>query len=535
MGQGFRRTRRQFVQSALAVAAGSALPGAREATAQAAGAARLKVGLTPPANQVTMGYLGQSADTGPQQPMYEYLIRSDRFTGALGSDLATEWERSPDGKTWRFKLRPNISFHDGSRLTAADVPFSWQLLTGQDSRATSAALWRELIKSINDIKVINDLEVVFNLARPEPELLYYLCQAQGFMIYSKAYWDKVGAAGYRQKPVGTGPFKFREFKAGEYILYDRVESHWRQTPEFRELQMFFMPEDITRLAALLSGEIHIAEIPRAVQNQAVARGMKILASTRPAVQTFGAFGGNYLADRGKPNNGPLTNKLVREAMNIAINRQEINEQIYGGRGVIEIVQPYQPDDPITNPAWKPYPYDPARARQLLAQAGYASGFDFEMSVVTPPGFPEFPSVVEAMAMYFKAIGIRPKLVQMEVATLVTKQRTMDFRNVLSSNRQSLQPLFYYVPANYWSKLTIHFFEDPYIEERMERLANSVDDKERFQMLREVGDFLYNEYATLPLLFLNAEVAADPKVVAEYKADIGAFGASVGHEYTKATR
>ena len=529
-------TRREFLKLGIAATAGSTLLGPQAAWAQAASAAgRLRVGLTPPANQVTMGYQGQTNDTGPLQPMFEYLVMSDRATGELKPGLATSWERSTDGKTWRFKLRPDIPFHDGTRFAARDVAFSWQLITAQDARATAAGLWRQLVKTVDDIQIVNDQEVVFNLSRPEAELAYYLSQAQGFMIYSKAYWDKVGAAGYAKAPVGTGPFRFREFKPGEYILYERVENHWRQTPEFRELQLMYMPEDATRLAALLAGEIQIAEIPRAIQNQALARGMKIETSTRPAALIFSAFGGNTLGAEKGDAKAPLTNKLVRQAMNLAINRQELNEQMFGGRGEIEVVQGYQRDDPAFNPAWKPYPYDPQRAKALLAQAGYLNGFEFEMLVVSPPGFSELPSVLEAIAIYFKEIGLRPKLVQTDVAGLINRQRGMTLQNALASNRQAAEPSFSYVPAKYSSKGVNHYYEDPFIEQRLARFAQSVDSAERLQILKEIGNLLYDEYATLPLLYLYGEVAIDPRVVAEYKADIGAFGASVGHEFTKAAK
>ena len=534
MAQTRPKTRREFVQLALTAAAGSALTTyTTPASAQALPVTRLRVGLTPPANQVTLGYRGQGADNGQLSPMCEALVGSDRFTGELVPQLATSWQRSADGRTWTFKLRPNTPFHDGTIFSAKDVPFSWQLLTSPASRASNAPVWRGLVKSVDDIKVVNDLEVVFNLARPEPELLYFLSPAVGMTIYSKDYWDKVGEAGYAKLPIGTGPFRFREFKPGEYILYERVENHWRQTPEFKELQFLYMPEDATRLAALLNGEIHIAEMPRALQSQAVARGMKIAASTLPAVQVSGYFGGNNLAARGAPGGGPLTNVLVRQAMNIAVNRQEINEQIYGGRGTIEIVQPYQPEDPAFNPAWKPYPYDPAKAKALLAQAGFPNGFDFDMTVVTPPGFPEFPDLVQALAIYFKQVGLRPRLLPMEMAALIDRQRAATLQNTLASNRQSIQPLYFYVPNNYSSKGVQHFFEDPYFESAFTKFRESVDEVERLQILKDVGNFLYEQYATLPLLFLYAEVGVNPKVVAEYKADIGFFGASVGHEYTKA--
>jgi ABC-type transport system substrate-binding protein len=388
-------------------------------------------------------------------------------------------------------------------------------------------VFRRLIGSAEKIEIVNDHEVVFHLDKSEPELPYYL--TQGFSIYSKDYWDAVGQSGYSAKPIGTGPFKFVEFRPSQYILYHRVENHWRKTPEFAELQLYYMPEDSTRLAALLANEIHIAEIPRALQSQAVGRGMKIVPSTRPAAIVAAKFGGNLLNPKGTP--GPLANTLVRQAMNMAVNRNEINEQIFNGRGTVAVVEAFQPTDPEYDPSWKPYAFDPGRAKDLLVQAGYPNGFAFDMTVVSPPGFPEIPTVVEAMGIYFTNIGLKPNLVQLEWQEMINRQRAANFYNTVYTSRQSIKPLFQAMEY-FWSKSVYHFFEDAYLEERVNRIQNSLDPKERSTIIREVGDFLYKSHATMPLLYVDAEVAVNPSVVAEYKADIGAFGAAVGHEYTK---
>jgi peptide/nickel transport system substrate-binding protein len=521
-------SRRQLLRTAAAAGIGApALLGA-SAPALAQKTTRLKVALTPPATQATLPFMTENESSGPLQPMFEFLTISDRFTGEIVPGLASEWQSSPDAKDWRFKLRQSVPFHDGRLFSAKDVVKSWELVIATDSRTTSAAIFRKLMPSADRIEVVNDHEVVFHLIASEPDLPYYL--TQGLVIYSRDYWDSAGRDGYAAKPVGTGPFRFVEFKPGQHILYRRVDKHWRQTPEFAELQLFYMPEDTTRLAALLAGEVHIAEISRSVQNQAVARGKKIVTSTRPAGIVSAKFGGNIINAKGTP--GPLTNKLVRQAMNIAVNRDEINKQIFGGRGRIAVVEGFQATDPQYNKDWKPYVFDPAKAKALLAEAGFANGFSFDMTVVTPPGFPEIPTVVEAMSIYFTNIGLKPNLVEMEWAQLINHQRAADLYNTVFTARQSIKPLFQGMQY-FWTKSVYHFFEDPYLEQRVDRFVKSVDPKERDTIMREVGNFVHDAHATLPLLYLDAEVAIDPTVVAEYKADIGPFGASIGHEYTKA--
>jgi len=522
----FGRARRNFIKGTGAAIAGSVLvAGFGQAFAQGT-TTRLKVALTPPSTQTTLGFQTENSGTGPLQPMFEMLVARDRLTGELGPMLADSWTMAEDGLSWTFKLRQGVTFHDGSPFVAADVVFSWEQNTSEESRVSTANVFRK----ITAVEVVSDSEVILRLESPEIELPYFLTQA--FLIYSKAYWDKVGLEGYRQQPVGTGPFKFKEFREGEFILYERVEDHWRQTPEFAELQLFYMPEDTTRLAALLTGEVHIAEIPRSVQNQAMARGKEIARSTGTPALVAARFGGNNVKESGEAPSGPLTDPKVREAMNIAVNREEINEQFFAGRGEVAIVDSYRAADAAFDPSWQPYVFDPERAKALLAEAGYADGFDFDMTVVNPPGFPEIPSVVEAMAIYFTNIGLRPHLVQTEVADQNKLQRARDLNNTLFSNRQSVKPLFQAMEY-FWTKGIYGFFEDAYLDEQVNRMQASLDVAERDQIIKEIGAHLHEVHSSIPLLYIYAEVATDPSVVAEYTADIGAYGASVGHEYTKA--
>ena len=140
---------------------------------------------------------------------------------------------------------------------------------------------------------------------------------------------------------------------------------------------------------------------------------------------------------------------------------------------------------------------------------------------------DFLSHPIALATLFRTFCTLPPT----VAENTNRQRAADFYNTVWSSRQSLRPLFRAIEF-FWSKSTYHFFEDPYIEEHMDRFSKSLDPQERSTLMREIGDFAYKAYATMPILYAYGEVAIDPNVVAEYKVDMNEFGASVGHEYTK---
>ena len=141
--------------------------------------------------------------------------------------------------------------------------------------------------------------MVFRLTQVAPEFVETISANTDLPIESKARWDAGGKELYGQKVVGTGPFEFVERKVGSHVLYKRVENHWRKTPEYKELEFRWVPEDVTRLATLISGEVQVSDVPRALQKDAAAKGMQVLTSKLPAIQHQWQFGGMYFASPDK--------------------------------------------------------------------------------------------------------------------------------------------------------------------------------------------------------------------------------------------
>ena len=334
---------------------------------------RLKLSVVPPINQVTVQYQTAMSSGGPLRPGHEYLTGLDRFDGRQIPQLATEWKIENNYQSWRFKLQEGVTFHDGSRFTARDIPFTFGLIAGETSVASSSKFMRLLIDSEDSFEVVDDHELVINTTRPEVNLTYFWSDDLDMQIESKTYWDKVGGEeGYSASPVGTGPYRFVEFTEGVGILYERVEDHWRKTAPFPEVEIFYTPEDFTRVAQLLAGEVHVATIPRGLKRQVTAEGKKIIRATLPSFQVMAFIGGQYLEDGGKRElDDPLTNLKVRQALNLSINRQEINEEIFGGVGEIMAVHAFSPylTGDAYDPSWEPYPYDPGAGQGIAGGGG----------------------------------------------------------------------------------------------------------------------------------------------------------------------
>ena len=264
---------------------------------------RLRIAIAPLGWDTNYTWLQSRSGQLDKRPALEYLVGIDRHTGAYIPELAEKWEMSPDGKRWTLTLRKGVKFHNnGGEFTAKDVRHSIFLISQPESVQTDAGLWRSMMgidkddsieavakKVEKNVEIIDDHQVVINTKFATPELIDTISANADLGMESKARWDAGGKELYGQKVVGTGPFEFVERKISSHVLYKRVENHWRQTPEFKELEFRWVPEDVTRLATLLGEEVHISDVPRALQSDAAAKGMKIITSRLPAIMHGWSF------------------------------------------------------------------------------------------------------------------------------------------------------------------------------------------------------------------------------------------------------
>ena len=487
---------------------------------------RLKLSVVPPINQVTMQFLGAATSGAHLRPMHEFLVGKDRIDGSLINILATEWEGTNNFQTWRFKLQKDVKFHDGTPFTAKDFVLTWNLMLREDAVATGLnKTLATLGGDTNPFEIVNDHEFVINLTRPEVELPYNLSDDRQVMVYSNDYWDAQGLDGYKSKPVGTGPYQFVSFQEGVGIIQERVPyAHWRQDGPFQELEILFVKEDATRVAQLLAGEVHAATIPRALGNQVLAAGKKVIRSTLESFEVVAFIGGQYLEPE-RDDTDPLTKLDVRKALNLAVNREEINNEIFGGAGELQSVWNFSPAMSLDayDTSWTPYPYDPAQAKELLAAAGYTKGFNLKIMTAKLGGVPELPDVAEALFGYWRAIGITPTLENPEFSVINKKFRNFDLHNTVWTQRNTARPTFASFGTFHHSSGIVHSYHDPFIEEMWPKFQSSTDANERRTILRSLGQHTYDAYATIPIVFLFGEVAVDPDVIMDYKSNIGSMG------------
>ncbi|MBI3325103.1 MAG: ABC transporter substrate-binding protein [Nitrospinae bacterium] len=502
---------------------------------------RLRIAVAPLGWDTNFTWLQSRSGMLDKRPALEYLIGVDRNTGAYIPELAEKWEMAPDGKSWTLTLRKGVKFHEKwGEFTAKDVRHSIFLIAQPESVQTDVGLWRSLMgigkaDSIEDVakkveegvQIVDDYRVILRTTFAAPELVDNLSAKADLVMESKARWDAGGKELYGQKVVGTGPFEFVERKVSSHVLYKRVEKHWRKTPEYKELEFRWVPEGVTRLATLLAEEVHISDVERAVQQDALAKGMKIIPSKLTAIGHEWFFGGLYFATPEKLDaKVPFVDKRVRQAMNMAINRNAIANAILGGRVEPMRVSRVHPKEDsalwpgIYNPEWDArfdgmYGYDPAQAKALLQQAGYGAGFEFTVYLYTLPGLPEIVDIGQAVALDWQAIGLKPKLVEIDFPRVREAYRTKSIHGAVWALRGSANALNIVRIFNKAQGSVVYAYEHPFIEERLEALGKVVDPAERARLLREIGDHKFTEFAAMPMFWLHAEAGVNPKYIAEY--------------------
>jgi ABC-type transport system substrate-binding protein len=503
---------------------------------------RLKIAVAPLGWDTNFSWLQSRSGMLDKRPALEYLVGIDQNTGAYIPQLAEKWDMAPDGKSWTITLRKGIKFHDNwGEFTAKDVRHSIFLITQPESVMTDAGLWRTLMGITKDdttleaveqkvaqmVEIVDDYKVIIHTKAVAPELVDSISANNDLVMESKARWDKGGKELYGQKVVGTGPFEFVERKVGSHVLYKRVENHWRKTPEYPELEFRWVPEGVTRLATLIAGEVHISDIDRALQKDAIAKGMKIVPSKQTAIGHEWLFGGLYFATPDKLNmKQPFTDKRVRQAMNMAINRKAIADNILGGKVQPMLVTRFNPkaDEAlwpgIWNPDWEKrfdelYGYNPKKAKALLAEAGYKNGFEFTVYLYTLPGMPELIDIGQALALDWQEIGLQPKLIEIDFPRVREQYRTKSIHGAAWPLRGSPNALNLLRIFNKARDSVVYAYEHPYIEERLAALNSVVDKAERARLLREIGEHKFTEFADMPFFWLYAEAGVNPQYIADY--------------------
>src|SRR6266478_4833013 len=330
----------------------------------------------------------------------------------MGPSLAESWRESPDGKTYEFRLRAGLRFHNGDPVTAEDVRFSFERYKGAGAKI--------LQERVRQVEVVSPLVVRFQLKEPWPDFMtfYGTTATAAGIVVPKKYLTEVGDDAFKKHPVGAGPYRFVSHKPGVEVVLEAYPGYWRKVPQVKRVIMKSVPEGTTRVAMLKNGEADIAFALDGEDALNVKRDSRLqLVPSKHASIYWIEF-----ADQWDPKS-PWHDKRVRLAVNYALNRQAINEvSCLGFCPPAGVIVPRVMEFALQT---QPLPYDPQKAKQLLAEAGFPNGIDAGDFVPTPP----FVTTAEAATNYLGAVGIRTKMRLMERAAFLAAWREKKLRGL----------------------------------------------------------------------------------------------------------
>jgi peptide/nickel transport system substrate-binding protein len=409
--------------------------------------------------------------------------------------LATSWKVSPDGKEVEFVLRKGVQFHTGEPFTAKDVQFS------HERGLKLSSTYQRTMRYLESFIVVDDYRVKFRFKSPDAQFL----PSRATPIESKSYYDKVGEDKFLREPVGTGPYKFVKWDPGQYVELKINENYWGEKPAVKEARFAFVKEDTTRVSMLKAKEADmISECPFMLVKEVEKAGYKTARlSTHPSVSVqFHTYNPKV----------PWYDKKVRLAIAMAIDSKSMVSNLFQN----------VPTNPVRLNTWelgydkdlKPYPYDPAKAKKLLAEAGYPNGFEMPLYYFVGRASGQ-KETAEAVALYLNAIGIKCKVEGIEAARMIEKVRDWHksteavFAGVATVPTANYPDPTQALEIGFYSQSPIAFYKNPAFDVVLELARGALDDKKRGEMIKRAFRILHEDVASV-LLWNNVTVFVTQK-------------------------
>jgi peptide/nickel transport system substrate-binding protein len=412
----------------------------------------------------------------------------------MGPSLAESWSESPDGKTFEFKLRPGLKFHNGDPVTAEDVKFSFERYKGAGAKTMHDHVQR--------VDVVSPLVVRFVLKEPWPDFMtfYGTTASAAGLVVPKKYLTQVGDEGFMKHPIGAGPYKFVSHQPGIEIVLEANTGHWRRVPNVKTVVMRSVPDANTRAVMLRSGEADISYVLDGPDAEAIKRDgrFQVVASKHASIFWL------EFADQWDPKS-PWHDRRVRLAVNHALNRQQINEAACLGLcPPAGVIVPRVMDFALQV---EPPAYDLARAKKLLAEAGYPNGLDAGEFVAIPG----FPTVAESVLNYLNAAGIRMRMRAMERAAFYADWKDKKLRGLFMTAVGNSGNAASRVESFIQSRGAYAYGGYPEIDDLFVQQERERDVKKREALLFKIQQLTIDRVMFAPVMDLRALMGIGPRI------------------------
>ncbi len=410
------------------------------------------------------------------EPLVEFDYQQARFVGRL----AESWEYR--GKEWEFKLRKGVRFHDGSSLTSEDVAFSIDRMKNDKK-----SLQRRSFRNVQEVRTPDEHTVV--VVTKKPSVTFLSRGVRNRFVMSKAVADKYGQD-VDKHPTGTGPYKFVSFKRDGELVLTRNDDYWGRKPAVRDLVWRKVVEVSSRMAGLEAGQTDVMDRVPVHEVARLNRNPRVGVRSVPGLRIyFFAFNVNYK---------PWDNKLVRQAANHCVDADAIVKNIFDGNG--EVLQgPVGPRVIGYNPDVKRYPYDPGKARELLAKAGHPDGVDVKLHF-SPGKYEKDTELVQVVANQMSKGGFRVEIVPQEWVVFwgrggVNGGKVPFYYIGRGSVLDADTPLYQYFRTG-GSKRTN--FSHAEFDQLVDAEQAESDEAKRLSILRKMSEVIMDEAPLIPL-------------------------------------
>jgi peptide/nickel transport system substrate-binding protein len=411
----------------------------------------------------------------------------------MAPSLAESWTQSKDGLVYEFVLRKGARFHNGDPVTAEDVKFSFGRYKGAGNKS--------LKERVASVEAVDAQRVRFRLKQPWPDFMtFYGTPATGAAwIVPKKYVEQVGVEGFKKAPIGAGPYKFVSFKPGVELVLEAFDGYWRKTPAVKTLTLRVIPDESTRLAALKRGEVDIAYSITGPLAEELKRspGLTLVPTYMPFTSWLNP------SDQWDPKS-PWHDVRVRRAANLAVDREAINQAAYLGLARVTATNiPHKMEYFWQPPAPR---FDAAQAKKLLAEAGYASGFDAgELSGDTVYG----AALGEPAVNYLNAVGIRIRLRVMERAAYYGQYQEKKLKGVLYTGSAAFGNTATRLENYVVGGGSFVYGSHPDMDGLFTEQVNETNPRVRQQILTKIQQLMHERALFVPLMepaFLNGSGA-----------------------------